>query len=194
MTSDEQSEQIEQVAWQLFTQQGYGAVRMDDIASELRISKKTLYMAVHTKEGLLIRLVRQRLKAADTATAFITDDDERDSREKLQALLQYALSQLTSVQPRLLHDIRRQIPYLWREIEETRDRIIHDRVGAVIQEGMASGELRDDLETSQVTAILFHSLRGVITGNINTTDPLQFAHLLETTITILYDGIKVRGD
>jgi len=62
----------------------------------------------------------------------------------------------------------------------------------VIREGMARGELRDDLNPEVVQSVLYHSLRGVITGALPITDPLRFARLLETTMLLLYSGLAKR--
>jgi len=188
--SAELGEQINRVAWTLFQQRGYHAVTMDELASQLGISKKTLYTVITSKEALLKRLVMARLAEAESHTAAIIRREDRSAYDRLSDLIRYALLQFQQVQPLLLHDIHRHMPGLWAEIEATRDRLIQERFGAVLRQGMERGELRTDLDPSQVNIILFHSLRGVVTGTWQTTDPLDFAALLETTLSLLYEGIK----
>jgi AcrR family transcriptional regulator len=180
---------IDKQAWQLFTQRGYSQVTMDDLAAELGISKRTLYETIDGKKPLLMRLVRARLQQADTRTAEIISVPG-SAREKLQNLLNYALSELQQVQPVLLADIQRQVPALWADIEATRHRLIEERVGAVIREGIETGELRPDIDRQIMTQVLFHSLRGVIEGTMQQQNPLRFAELLKSTLHILYDGIQ----
>ena len=186
------NQRIDEAAWTLFTQRGYTQVTMDDIAAELGMSKKTLYAAIPSKEALLHRLVQARLEEAETYTAQIVDNPDLSAYEKLRSLPAYGLSQMAMIQPVLLADVRRHAPDTWAAIETTRDRLINERVGVVIHEGMARGELRDDLNPEVVQSVLYHSLRGVITGALPITDPLRFARLLETTMLLLYSGLAKR--
>ncbi|NDJ33080.1 MAG: TetR/AcrR family transcriptional regulator [Chloroflexi bacterium] len=182
-------ERIDEVAWALFAQHGYARVTMDDLAAALGISKKTLYNAIPGKAELLHRLVQARLEEAAAETAALVDNPDLSSAEKLRGLPRYALSQLGAVQPVLLEDIRRLAPDTWALIEAARDRLIADRVGAVIRAGMASGDLRADLDPEIVQTVFYDSLRGVITGALPLTDPLRFARLLETTMDLLLHGL-----
>lgn len=186
------NQRIDEAAWTLFTQRGYMQVTMDDIAAELGMSKKTLYAAIPGKEALLHRLVQARLEEAEASTAEIVNNPDLSAYEKLRGLPAYALSKMATVQPVLLADIRRHAPDTWAMIEAMRDRLINERVGVVIREGMARGELRDDLDPAVVQSVLYHSLRGVITSALPITDPLRFAQLLETTMLLLYSGLKRR--
>ncbi len=186
------NQRIDEAAWTLFTQRGYTQVTMDDIAAELGMSKKTLYTAIPGKEALLHRLVQARLEEAEAYTAEIVNNPDLSVYEKLRGLPAYALSQMAMVQPVLLADVRRHAPDTWSMVEEVRDRLIDERVGVVIRAGMANGELRDDLDPVVVQSVLYHSLRGVITGALPITDPLHFAQLLETTMLLLYSGLAKR--
>lgn len=186
--SDVLTDRIDKQAWQLFTERGYSRVTMDDLAAELGISKRTLYGVIDGKKPLLVRLVQARLQQARTRTAEIVAAPG-SAYDRLRNLLMYALSEMQQVQPLLLDDIRRQIPELWADIEATRHQLIEERVGAVIEAGMQTGELRTDIDRETATLILFHSLRGVIEGTMQ-HNPLYFARLLEQTLQLLYDGIK----
>lgn len=186
-------EHIDEIAWQLFTQRGYSRLKMDDLARELGISKKTLYAAIDSKEALIVRVVRDKLAQAERNTHAITHDQTKSSYDKLRSLLQYALSEFRTVQPVLLMDIHQQLPDLWAEIEATRNRMIDTQFGAVIREGVAKGEIRADISADIINTILLHSIRGVISGNFQ-GDVLRFAQVLEATVTILYAGIREGND
>ena len=64
---------IPEVAMKLFTERGISAVRMDDVAQTMGISKRTIYELYNKKEDLLFEVVvkhfRQRLDALESATA-----------------------------------------------------------------------------------------------------------------------------
>ena len=58
-------EHVVQAAAKAFTRKGVKTVRMDDIAADLSISKRTLYELFHDKEDLLLdvmRLHREEMK------------------------------------------------------------------------------------------------------------------------------------
>ena len=60
---------IPEVAMKLFTERGISAVRMDDVAQTMGISKRTIYELYNKKEDLLFEVVvkhfRQRLDALE---------------------------------------------------------------------------------------------------------------------------------
>ena len=55
---ERRAQSLLKTAMQLFTQKGIRAVRMDDVASELSISKRTLYEIYENKELLLYESTR----------------------------------------------------------------------------------------------------------------------------------------
>lgn len=57
----ETKKKIRSVALKLFLKKGIRQVKMDDIANELSISKRTLYELYETKEDLLMDVVKLRM-------------------------------------------------------------------------------------------------------------------------------------
>ena len=53
----DQKERIIEQAMHMFVSQGIKSVRMDDIAQQLRVSKRTLYELFGDKEGYIYRMV-----------------------------------------------------------------------------------------------------------------------------------------
>lgn len=186
------NERIDKIAWQLFTERGYAQVKMDDIARELGMSKKTLYNTIPSKEALIHRLVEAFIAKVEIATAEIVNDPDLSCYEKLRGLPAYLLSQVSLIQPILFNDIRRFLPDTWALMDSTRRRLINERVGAVIHEGIEHGEIRHDLEAELVQDVLFNSLQGVITSALPLTDPVRFVKMIDTTMLLLYEGLAKR--
>ena len=188
----ELNERIDKIAWQLFAERGYAQVKMDDIARELGMSKKTLYNTIPSKEALIHRLVEAFIAKIEIATAEIATNPELSCYEKLRGLPAYLLSQVSLIQPILFNDIRRFLPDTWTLMETTRHRIINERVGAIIREGIERGEVRHDLDAELVQDVLFNSLQGVITSALPLTDPVRFVQLIDATMLLLYEGLAKR--
>ena len=70
---------IMQVAMREFRRCGVKAVKMDDIASRLSISKRTLYEIFSNKEELLLECVRMQEEAFDSHMAEFGSDSSRNS-------------------------------------------------------------------------------------------------------------------
>ena len=51
--SEERKEQIATAATKIFSEQGFDKARMDDIASEAKLSKGTLYLYFKSKDAII---------------------------------------------------------------------------------------------------------------------------------------------
>ncbi|MEV6903985.1 TetR/AcrR family transcriptional regulator [Amycolatopsis sp. NPDC051372] len=64
----ERERQMIEVAERVFTERGYGAASMDEIAELVGVSKPMLYEYFHSKEGLLLACIRQSRAALREVT------------------------------------------------------------------------------------------------------------------------------
>lgn len=141
MTEDSR-ELVVAEAKRLFYQHGFRRVTMDEIAVNLRMSKKTLYGLFPSKEDLVRAVVfsimlpkmtrmKELMQGAGTVADFFVGAIE----------VFHTLSH--EVSEPMIADMR-MMPDLWREIEKRRLEVL-SHIGEVIERGKKTGEVRADL-------------------------------------------------
>lgn len=136
-------ERIVRTATTLFQRDGIKQVRMDDVASQLGISKKTLYSVFADKEAILLEVVKL------TSTAFCegmrnTLNQSSNVLEQIYLLYKRVIEHCREVSPLFFIELMR-----YTEMEAYFDRMHAEHFGYVrqwLQEGVRQGLLRDDID------------------------------------------------
>lgn len=134
-------------ARQLFSHLGVKTVRLDDIAYELGISKKTLYHYFTDKEELVRLMLEDQLNESLHAAAAIHDQATNPIAGALQIwdrLIRYR----QTVNPNLFRDIERHYPTVWALFQSFRTQYVDTILRANLHQGIEQGLYRTDLDES----------------------------------------------
>ncbi|MCE1187875.1 MAG: TetR/AcrR family transcriptional regulator [Ignavibacteria bacterium] len=168
----------------LFMQYGYSKVRMEEIAISLGISKKTLYKYFSNKDQIVRQLVYNAKCEVTERIDQIIDDENVTYVEKLRNLFDFIGTQTQKFHSRMIEELMRSHPEIWREILEIRKKHTYDRMSKLIKEGAEKGVLRSDINQNIITLIYI--------GAINTVFvPDSFEHLSFVPEPVFKDIIKV---
>ena len=143
-TSDkpELRERIINAATILFQQHGVKQVRMDDVASELGISKKTLYGAFADKEAILLEVVKLTSSALCVGLREILTNSN-NVLEQIFLLYKRIIEHAREVNPLFFTELIR-----YTEVEAYFDQMHTEHAFYVkewLQAGVEQGLLRDDI-------------------------------------------------
>lgn len=129
-------------AMQLFKQKGIKAVRMDDIATEIAISKRTLYEIYSNKEDLLFECLRNE---NDLMTKRLSDYALKAENEMavLAYFIKLKLKDLGSTNPLFFTEMHKyeRIMEFFRQNKEKQS----DNSQAFMRKGIEQGFFRGDL-------------------------------------------------
>jgi len=128
-----------------FFAHGFRSVTMDDLAAELRMSKKTLYEHFTGKAGLLEAVVDAKFDQVERELAAISEDVSRNLPERLRALLVCLRGHTEEIQPSFVRDVAREAPDLFLRVRERRRAVILRFFGGLLHEGRAAGMIRKDM-------------------------------------------------
>jgi AcrR family transcriptional regulator len=150
---------ILEAAQRLFTEHGYPATTMEQVAAEAGVALKTVYVAFATKSGLLRALWDLRLKG-DHEEAAVADRpwyrevvEEPDPERQLRANARMVKQRIGGI----LKILRSAAPVdpdagaLWRLIQTD----FHDNQRVIVESVAAKGALRPGLEVDRATDILW---------------------------------------
>lgn len=131
-------------AARLFSENGYAATTLQDIAAELGTSRSSLYHYFSNKDEMLIRLVSGLILSSEAALQRIHDSGERDMTARLRLAIEALLEPILEAPNRfrLLLTVEAQLPadiaVHWRE---TRRRIVAE-IASTIEAGIGEGTFR----------------------------------------------------
>lgn len=136
---------ILEVAARLFVQHGYHGISMREIAAEVQLSKAGLYYYFRDKEALFLAILSDHLErvAAIVAQARVEHDTARARIHQVMAgIFQQAPTQRSII--RLAsQDMGSMSEGVREEFQRLYDERLVGQVEAILQEGMAQGELRE---------------------------------------------------
>lgn len=130
---------------QLFTY-GYSALTMDDLAHELGISKKTLYVHFRGKDALVETILDDFADEVRALADSLFADRAQPFATKFHLLGEALMQRFSKLTPHLLRDFQRFAPKIYAKIDEMRRKNIPYVFGRIIREGQAAGAVRADID------------------------------------------------
>ena len=175
---------IMETALKAFTQQGIRAVKMDAIASELSISKRTLYEIYEDKEHLLFETIKNY---DERKRQTLTEYAQQDNHHVIDIILEayrLKLKEIRSVNPLFYTDILKY-PKLAQYIKNNNERA-RERYTAFMQRGVDEGYLRPDVNYQMIPYMMEAISQYILTSKL--LDKYSFEEMF-----INYFLVSLRG-
>jgi AcrR family transcriptional regulator len=125
---------------------GYSALIMDDLARELGVSKKTLYIHFRSKDALAEAILDEFAADVRNLADGLFADRAQPFATKFRLLGEAMMKRFSKLNPHMLRDLQRFAPKLYAKIDEMRRKNIPYVFGQVIREGQAAGAVRTDVD------------------------------------------------
>lgn len=148
-------------ARQHFLLHGVRGVTMEELAAELRMSKKTLYAHFPSKAALLEAVVEDKFAHIEADLRQLIENPNTAFPARLQSLLGCIRGHTEELKPTFLRDVRAEAPELFARIQQRRRELIHRYFGRLLEEGRASGAVRHDISTGVLIEILIGAVENV---------------------------------
>ena len=171
----------------LFLREGFNKISMDEIASELKISKKTIYKYFPSKEFIVNAIVEGLMKSIQGKLEEIINS-ESDSLEKMINLYQLIGQLLMEIGDKWINDLRIHKPLLWEKVDEFRTKRFASSFSSIIEKGK-SEKLIKDYPCELLVMLLTSSLRGIINNEFLLKSRFSYHDAIETSLEVLFNGI-----
>jgi AcrR family transcriptional regulator len=145
-----------------FFAQGFRAVTMDDLAEELGMSKKTLYVHFPGKTALLEAVFTDKFGEVERELGEVAGAYTSDFLGGLHEMLACIRRQMAEIQPPFLRDVRRGAPELFRRVETRRRGLIQRHFGRFLAEGRRTGIIRKDVSPQLIIEILLGAVEAIM--------------------------------
>ncbi|GAA4002185.1 TetR/AcrR family transcriptional regulator [Hymenobacter fastidiosus] len=129
----------------LFTRNGIRSVSMDDIATQLGISKKTLYKWFENKDQIVHGVMQQHLSQTQGECDALVGQSDSAVGE-LFRMVDWTKSQFADMHPSIFHDLQKYHPVSWQLWLGHKNQYILAQIVDNLRRGMAEGLYRADLD------------------------------------------------
>jgi len=174
---------------QRFFTEGFTAVTMDEMARELGMSKKTLYRLFPSKDVLLRAVMQKFVGEVEAATDRILEDPETNCLSKLSRLLRFIAMQMLRIHPPFLLDLQRSAHPVWAELDEWRRRRVISKFAVLIEQGIAEGVFRDDLNKDLLLLMYTLLIQGIVNPEVLSQLPLTANQAFEHVAKVFFEGV-----
>lgn len=171
---------------QVFNKKGL-KFTMDDIASELSMSKKTIYTIFRDKEALCLEMVDYCFDHIKEAEKEVLADTGLNTVDKLRKLLGVMPEGYREIDFRQLYSLKDKYPNIYARIElrlETGWEATID----LIHKGMEEGVLRR-INPLIVKTMMEATIEQFLQRNILITNGISYNDALQQAVSILVDGM-----
>jgi AcrR family transcriptional regulator len=156
---DDQNKIVE-LTEEKFFRDGFYKTTMDEVASELKMSKKTIYKFFPSKDDLITAIAKHFMEGLKSKILPALNS-EKNAIEKLAELNQILAKVSTKVSSDRMDEIRQHFPKLWNEIDSFRTKMMFGNITKVIDQGKAEG-LFIDYPTPIIMNTLVSSVRAIV--------------------------------
>ena len=183
-----QKENIIHHASKMFVEQGIKAVRMDDIAQELSISKRTLYELFNDKEELLYQSIR-----------YYSEDLHNRRKEHISNIdnplevMVVSLRDMIDAAPvagRIRRNMRRFYPSVYKRLEEevqSKSKAELERWVAVCVE---CGYFERNVKIRFAVDVLHHSVHGMLVNTLDEERPSnELVEMMSYSLLVFIRGL-----
>jgi AcrR family transcriptional regulator len=175
-----QTELLDQLE-ELFLREGFAQLTLDDIVSELRCSKMTLYTLAPSREQLILAVLRRFFEqASGRISAHL--GRYRSSTRRIRAVLEATISELRQITPDCFKDV---VGYsTTRELYDAFARSCAQQLLDVLTQTF--GEAGDNLATSRfVSEVVRVMFEEIVTGELEKTTGLNDREVLEQLLRLV---------
>lgn len=132
---------IIQKAAELFMRYGIRSVSMDDIARELGISKKTIYLHFLDKDEIVYQMMQIEVQK-DQCEFEELDAISENIIEKMMKTSEMLRVQISSMNPTTIFDIRKYYPRAWTVFQEHKQKFFLESIRKDLKRGIEEGLFR----------------------------------------------------
>lgn len=180
---------IVQAAQHLLFTYGYQAFTMDELAHELGMSKKTLYVHFRSKDAIIERIIDLLGQTLQGAMEAVVNDPKLSFTAKISGVVATAAATLTKISPTMLRDLQRFAPHVYAKIEAIRQKVIPLVFGRLLRDGIAEGKVRRDVDAEFATEFWLQAIRGLVQPAVLERTQLTLPQTMARGLDLFFSGL-----
>jgi AcrR family transcriptional regulator len=173
-----------------FSREGFYRTTMDELAKELKISKKTIYKHFSSKHELLETVIENITTNISKRVKEIALSD-LNSAEKLYMLSEFISSRMNAISEKWLKDLQIYKPEMWEDIEKFRRKTIMKNLDLIVNQGKKEALIIKQ-PNAIILAIILGSVQTVIQPEFILRNNISMQRAERITLNIVFNGILTK--
>jgi len=174
-------ERIQQKADDLFRRYGVKSVTMDEIATQLGVSKKTIYQYFSDKDELVEAIVRKTIHFSQL-TCEENKNTSRDAIHELFHAMDFVQQIFSDMNPAMMYDLEKFHPESYKIFLDHKNKYLFDMIKTNLRRGIAEELYRPDINIDIVAKF---RLEGMMIAFNQDVYPASKYNLGELHVTII---------
>ncbi|TCK65045.1 TetR family transcriptional regulator [Winogradskyella wandonensis] len=171
-------EKIIHKASELFLTLGFKSVTMDDIANEMGISKKTIYVHFNNKTKLVEAVTFTLFENICDGIDCICDASSNPINE-LYDIKMFVMQHLKNEQASPQFQLKKYYPQIYENLKGKQFDKMHDSVSESLQKGIDSGMFRPNIDVEFISRLYFNGMTGIKDESIFPKSKFNMEYLME---------------
>lgn len=150
----------------LFFSFGYSKVTMDELASELNMSKRTLYQLYNSKNRLLEAVIYDFFQEFQENINKIINNQNKNALASLKQIIFLIQKQTTKFSIHGFEDIRKNNSQAWQLISSLREKMFNSQLREILNQAKKENNLREDIDVEIIILIILNTIQSVVNPEI----------------------------
>ncbi|TGL88776.1 TetR/AcrR family transcriptional regulator [Leptospira congkakensis] len=180
-------------AEELFSKYGYSKTKMEEIASSLKISRKTLYKYYSNKQDLMEFFMEYRQNEIQKVIQQIADDESLTAVQKFSKLHQSLIEDSPYVMnDSFIREVSEMFPQQVERFKKRREKEIPESIGKIFQMAKMKGELREGYMPEVAVHLFLSSIEMILSNKNSITIPLNIHEFQAEVVNVIFYGVLKR--
>jgi TetR/AcrR family transcriptional regulator, cholesterol catabolism regulator len=189
----EVKERIQQKAHELFMRYGVRSVSMDDIASQLGMSKKTIYQYFNEKDELVDAVMDDEVTQTHADCEFCKKN-ARDAIDEIFLTMEQIHEQFSQLNPMVLYDIEKFHPRAFQKFRKMKDEYLQQVVAHNIRRGIKEELYRPDINVETMSRFRVETMMVAFSMAASAPTKYNLAQVTQETMEhFLYGLATLKG-
>jgi AcrR family transcriptional regulator len=173
---------------ELFIKYGVKSLTMDEIARELGMSKKTIYLHVENKADLVMKVVNLYLQDERTEMDQILKNSKNSIDEMVQ-MIHYLLTNFSELNTSAIYDLQKYYPKAWNTFNEYRNNYVLERIKDNLKKGIEQDVYRNDMDAEIIGKIYVAGIDMMLNEQLFPSKRYQFLDVYKQFVNYHLRGI-----
>jgi TetR/AcrR family transcriptional regulator, cholesterol catabolism regulator len=172
---------------EIYKRYGIKSITMDDLARELGISKKTLYLHFKDKKEVVEKVIHHLITAQKCGITEMIKTPNTNAIEKLMMMTHFFVDHLKNYNASLAFDLQKYYPDVWDDVVEFKREEVFEHIMENIKLGIEEGLYREDINYEIIARIYVSRMEMY---NTDMWQPLEKFNLNEVFYTLFLYHIR----
>jgi AcrR family transcriptional regulator len=143
-------ERIQQKAHEMFMRYGIRSVSMDDIATQLGMSKKTIYQSFADKDELVDAVMENEVEQTHTDCEFCKKH-AKDAIDEIFLTMEQIHEQFSQINPIVIYDVEKFHPRAFEKFRKMKEEYLLQLIAQNIKRGIKEELYREDINVETMS-------------------------------------------